>query len=499
VSVQSKVALAMATAPTPNDPRPAERDSNSLEPFPLEDIVRGWGYSLATGRPRIPAGASLAPTPSGGEPLLGHMRQGTGDPLRAFLRWHREVGDIVRLNLLGVTAHMLAHPKQIRLVLQEGARRYTKPLQGRRALSGILGRGLLVSEGEFWLRQRRIAQPAFHKSRIDGFAERMVVAAEDLAREWEGRREPFDLSRDMMRLTLRVVQETLLGTAANNADFERIGHAVDYVNEGTNWKIQRGIFNIDWIPTRGNREFMRQRAVLDEVVHRMIRERRRQSSREDLLSMLLEAQDEETGERMDDEQVRDEVMTIFLAGHETTANALSWTFYLLGRHPEHARRVQAEVREVLGDRAPTASDASKLVYTRMVIQEAMRLYPPAWLLARAPIADEEIEGFFIPARTRIFVIPWVTHRHPALWSDPEGFDPERFRDPKAIDRWAYFPFGGGPRLCIGHAFAMMEATLLLATLARRFHLELVSGHPVEPSPLITLRPKNGVRVVARAL
>jgi cytochrome P450 len=494
------VALAAASPLNGRTERPEpDRDPNSLEPPPLRETLRGWGYAVVRGRPRVPAGARLAPTPSGAEPVLGHIREGTGDPLRAFLRWHRDAGDVVRLHLLGITAHIFAHPKAIRHVLQEGARKFTKPLQGRRALSGILGRGLLVSEGEFWLRQRRIAQPAFHRERIDGFAERMVIAAEDLAREWEARRGPFDVSRDMMRLTLRVVQETLLGTSADDADFDRIGRAVDHINEGTNWKIQRGIFNIDWLPTRGNIEFKRQRAVLDEVVHRMIRERRAGTPREDLLSMLIDAVDQESGERMDDEQVRDEVMTIFLAGHETTANALSWTFFLLGRHPEHARRVRAEVSEVLGDRRASAADAHKLVYTRMVVSEAMRLYPPAWLIARAPIEDEVIDGYHVPARTRIFVSPWVTHRHPAIWRDPEGFDPERFRDPKAIDRFAYFPFGGGPRLCIGHAFAMMEATLLLATLARRFHLELVPGHVVRPAPLITLRPKNGVRVVARAL
>jgi len=192
-------------------------------------------------------------------------------------------------------------------------------------------------------------------------------------------------------------------------------------------------------------------------------------------------------------------MTIFLAGHETTANALSWTFYLLGRHPAVARKLREELAHVLGDRLPRAEDVPSLRYTRMVLAESMRLYPPAWIVARAPIEDEAIDGFFVPAGTRLLVSPWVTHRHPEVWPDPEGFDPERFADPSAIDRFAHFPFGGGPRVCIGHAFATMESVLVLATLARRFHLELVPGHPVEPEPLVTLRPRHGVLVRARAL
>jgi cytochrome P450 len=479
----------------------ASKEPSSLELPPVREWLGPWAYAAVRGRPPAPKGARLAPTPSGAEPVLGHIREGTSDPLAAFLRWHREMGDVFRLNLFGVTAHVFAHPSQVRYVLHEHPRKYVKPLNGRRALSGILGNGLLVSDGDFWLRQRRIAQPAFHKARIEGFAERMAIAAEDLAREWEGRAgQVFDVSRDMMRLTLRAVQETLLGIDASSTDFDRVSDSVDYINEATNIRIRRGLLSMPGVPTRANREFERHRSVLDEIVHRMIRERRVSGARgEDLLSMLLESVDEETGERMNDQQVRDEVMTIFLAGHETTANALSWAFYLLARHPEHARRVASEAREVLGDRRATAADAQKLTYTRMVLQETMRLYPPAWLLARAPNEDDELDGYHIPARSRVFVLPWLTHRHPDVWPEPERFDPERFRDPKAIDRFAYFPFGGGPRICIGQGFALLEGTLMLATLARRFHLDLVDDAVVEPLPLITLRPRGGLHVIARSM
>lgn len=481
---------------------PERIDLDAAEPLlrPIwHESAREVLQLMLTGRPEAPPGARLAPAPEAGDPLLGHLREGLGDPLGAFLRWNREVGDVVRLRLAGATVHLVCHPRHVRTILQERARHYVKPMQGRRNLSYVLGNGLLVSEGSFWLRQRRIAQPAFHKRRIDGFGDRMIAASSDLAGEWEARArsgEPFDVAREMMRLTLRIVQETLLGAApSENAD--RIGDAVSYLLGEVNRRFSRVINPPRSLPIAGNRRFAQSLRVLDESVQKIIAERRARPGQDDLLSMLLEARDEDSGEGMDDRQLRDEVMTIFLAGHETTANALSWTFYLLGRHPEVARKLRAELREVLGGRAPTPGDVGALRYTRMVLSEALRLYPPAWIIARAPVEDEELDGYFLPAGGRILLSPWVVHRHPAIWRDPEGFDPERFADPSAIDRFAWFPFGGGPRLCIGHAFAMMEGVLVLATLASRFHLELVPGHPVVPEPTVTLRPKHGVRVVAR--
>ncbi len=495
----------MQTSYQPRRVVPPDRiDLDAAEPL-LRNIwnesARGMLHLMITGRPEAPPGATLAPTPRDGDPLLGHLREGRADPLRAFLRWSQEVGDVVRLRLAGVTAHLVSHPRDVRAILQERARSFCRPMNGRRNLSHVLGNGLLVSEGAFWLRQRRIAQPAFHKRRIDGFGDRMIAASVDLAEDWERRAradEPFDVARDMMRLTLRIVQETLLGTAPSS-DADRIGDAVSYLLGDINRRFGRVLSPPQGVPTASNLRFAKSLRVLDENVHRMIAERRKSPGQDDLLSMLLEARDEESGEGMDDRQLRDEVMTIFLAGHETTANALSWTFYLLGRHPDVARKLRAELREVLGDRPPAASDVGSLRYTKMVFSEALRLYPPAWIIARAPIEDEELGGYFLPAGGRVFLSPWVTHRHPAFWRDPEGFDPERFADPSAIDRFAWFPFGGGPRLCIGHAFAMMEGILVLATLASRFHLELVPGHVVTPEPLVTLRPKNGVRVRARRL
>jgi cytochrome P450 len=448
---------------------------------------------------REPTATGRAPMPAVGDPILGHLREGLGEPLTAFLRWREEVGDVARLRLGAVPVHLVAHPTHIKEILQERHREFTKPLAGRQNLSKLLGNGLLVSEGDFWLRQRRIAQPAFHKGRIDGFAARMVEAAEDLGDAWERRGDAaFDVHRDMMRVTLRIVQETLLG-AAPAEDADAIGDAVSYLIAEVNRRFRRVLEPPQAWPTPTNRRFARHRAVLDQVVGAMIRERRAGAPSDDLLSMLLRARDDDTGATMDDAQLRDEVMTIFLAGHETTANALSWTFYLLGKHPEVARRLRAELEEVLDGRPPTGADYPALRYTRMVFQEAMRLYPPAWVIARAPRHDVEIGGYPMRAGQRIFLSPWVTHRHPALWRDPEGFDPERFRDPSAIDPYAYFPFGGGRRLCIGQGFAMMEGVLVLASLARRFHLELVPGQDVRPQALVTLRPSPGVPVRAKPL
>ncbi len=249
------------------------------------------------------------------------------------------------------------------------------------------------------------------------------------------------------------------------------------------------------VPTPSNRRVQSAIRTLDKVVYGMIEERRRSGEdRGDLLSMLMAARDADSGETMNDQQLRDEVMTLFVAGHETTANALTWTWYLLAKSPPVARRLRAELDQVLGGRAPTVDDLPKLPYLLQVVQEALRLYPPAWLIGRTPIQDDEIAGYHIPAGSTIMMSQYVTHRHPDFWEQPEGFDPDRFA---AHPPPAYFPFGGGPRVCIGNNFALIEARLVLATVAQRYRVELVPGHPVEPESMITLRPRYGVQVTLR--
>jgi cytochrome P450 len=414
----------------------------------------------------------------------------------------RRCGPIGRFRVLGMTCHATFDPEGVRHVLVDAARLYTKRARGFEKLRLFLGNGLLTSEGEFWLRQRRIAQPAFHRDRVRGFAATMVRAAEDLCARWDvaaERGEVLDLSEEMMRVTLRIAGETLFSVDPTGRATV-IARALDYVNEDTSRRIN-ALFDVPLaVPTPRNRRFLEAKRELDAVVEAIIAGRRADAARgarhDDLLAMFMEVRDEETGERMTDAQLRDEVMTMLLAGHETTANALTWALYLLAQHPAVARQLEGELAAVLGDGAPTADLVPRLEMTRRVLDEAMRLYPPAWIVGRSPSEDDALLGCFIPAGSLVFVSPYVMHRNPELWENPEAFDPDRFR-PENVERrprYAYFPFGAGPRLCIGQPFALFEGTLLLAMLARRYRLAVLPGHRVELEPLITLRPKGGIPV-----
>ena len=438
---------------------------------------------------------SPAPGPRG-HPLLGSLPRARRDPIALFMDSFRDYGEVVRFRLGPVVAHLISSPAGVNHVLAENNKNYGKQTRGYRNLRYILGNGLLTSEGDAWKRQRRIAQPAFHRQRIAGFAQTMVRAAEDAASDLESRRgREIDMHQEMMRLTLRVVGETLLAYDPTDAADE-VGAALTYLLAIANERSSRIVELPPILPTRENLKFRRALATLDAVVLRMIAERRKNpGDRGDLLSMLIESRDAESGEAMDDRQLRDEAMTIFLAGHETTANALTFTWLLLSRYPQAFRELRAELQRVLGGRSPNIDDLPALTLTRKILQESMRLYPPAWIIARSVIGPDEIAGYEIPARSILFISPYVVHRHPGLWEDPEGFDPQRFASEPP--RGAYLPFGGGPRMCIGNAFATMEAELVLATLAQRLRFALVPGVGVELEPSITLRPRNGVRMNIR--
>jgi cytochrome P450 len=348
----------------------------------------------------------------------------------------------------------------------------------------VLGNGLLTSEGDFWKRQRRIANPSFHRQRIAAFAETMARAAADMVESWRGRAE-LDVSQEMMHVTLRIVSETMLSRPVTR-EADDVGAALSEVLEHLIYRIQTPWSMPEAVPTPGNLRFRRARARLDAVVGAVIEERRRAGDeRGDLLGMLMSARDDE-GRGMDDRQLRDEVMTIFLAGHETTSVALSWTLYLLALHPAWDARLRAEVAE-MGSRAPLLS---------RVLQESMRLFPPAWMLSREAIADDLLCGHTVRAGDFVFVSPYLTHRRADLWPDPEAFDPDRFTEARSAGRhhFAYFPFGAGQRKCIGDQFALMEAQIVLATLLHRVRFTLDHNHAVVPDPLVTLRPKNGIRM-----
>lgn len=428
-----------------------------------------------------------------GHLLLGSLPEVRRDPLGLFLRSFQQYGDVVRFRFGGLTAHLVSSPEGAQHVLVDNQRNYGKQTRAFDNLRLVVGNGLLTSEGDFWKRQRRIANPAFHRQRVQSFAGTMVRAAAETAARLEGLRgQVVDVADEMQRLTLRIVGLTLLGHDPS-AHAGEVGEALTFLLRLANDRTSRLLTLPAVLPTPQNRGFARALAVLDRVVLGMIEERRRDpADRGDLLSMLMQSRDPETGEAMDDRQLRDEVMTILLAGHETTANALTWTFLLLSRAPPVARELRAELLEAVGPRDPAADDLPRLPLARMAIEESMRLYPPAWIISRSVSGEDEIAGFRIPAGSILFVSPYVLHRHPRLWEDPEGFDPRRFATQPA--RGTYLPFGGGPRQCIGNGFALMEAQLVLSTILRRVRLELEPGHPVLPEPGITLRPRHGMRM-----
>lgn len=420
------------------------------------------------------------------------------NPTAAFMRAALRFGDVAYFKIGPRRGYLLTNPADVRHVLQDNARNYHKsPLYDKLRLS--LGNGLLTSEDEFWLRQRRIAQPAFHRQRIAALASVMAEAARDAAAEWEtiaagGR--PVDVADEMMRLTRTVVLRALLG-----ADLGPFASQVDPAWTTMNQYVGESFWSLgftDRWPTSKYRRFQAARAVLRGAVDHVISQRRHSASDSgDLLSLLLSARDEETGEAMTDEQLRVEVTTFLLAGQETTSLALTWTWYLLSQHAGAQQRLESEIDAVLDGRPPGYTDLVSLPFTRMVIDEALRLYPPAWGFSRQALADDELGGFHLPSGWLAFVIPYVLHRLPAFWQDPEAFDPERFLPERSADRpkFVYLPFGAGPRQCIGNHFALIEAQLVVATLAQSYRLHLVPRHRVEPWPLITLRPRFGMPMI----
>jgi len=365
----------------------------------------------------------------------------------------------------------------------------------KRAFRPFAGNGLLTSDGSLWRQQRRLMQPAFHHRHLLMYGRVMVAHAQrldDTLHDGEVR----DINADMVKLTLGVVVKSLFG-----ADFtrqaEEVGDLMMAVLEAANQRLTSAVQIPDWVPTARHLRERRALARMDAMLQDLIRTRRASGEdRGDLLSVLLAAVDEDSGARMSDRQLRDEMMTLFLAGHETTANALTWTWYLLSQHPEVEARLLDELRRVLGGRPPTAEDLPSLPYTEMIVREVLRLYPPASGFAREPIEDIDLGGYQVPKGSLVNAFVYALHRDPRFFDDPESFKPERFAPgwEDRIPRYAYLPFGGGPRVCIGNGFAMMEARLILATMAQRDRWSLEPGQTIVPVQLVTLRPKYGMRM-----
>jgi len=430
-------------------------------------------------------------------PIVGNLYAFRSNPLNFLINAAREYGDLVYFQVARQHMYSVNHPDYVREILVSNQGNFIKS-RGLQRAKVLLGEGLLTSEGQHHLRQRRLVQPAFHRERLAAYASAMSECSVRWRERWQAG-STLDVSTEMPRLTLSVVAKTLF-SADVESEASEIGAAMTTVLEMFRLLLIPFSEYLDTLPHV--RRLGKARARLDATIYGLIRERRKSGlDTGDLLSMLLLAQDEEKdGARMTDEQVRDEALTLFLAGHETTANALTWTWYLLSQHPEVESRLHAEIDNVLQGRAPELADVPQLRYAEMILSEALRLYPPAWAIGRMAKAPFELGGVQIPAKSICILSPYVVQRDPRWFPNPEKFDPERWTPEarEARPKFSYFPFGGGARVCIGERFAWMEGVILMAAIAQKWRLRLAPGQHVEPLPLITLRVKGGLRMIIEA-
>ena len=449
-----------------------------------------------------------APGPRG-VALWHSLRRMQQSPLMEYQALREQFGDVVRLATLPHPVYLVSHPDAVQYILRENARNYRKGLLFK-PIAALQGQGLLTSEGDLWARQRRLMQPAFQQRQLATCATVMVHEARAVVQEWRHLIQtgtPVNVAARMQRLTFNVVGRVLLGAdpgalEAYSGTLQAIAMPLlHYMNA----RATRLWAPPLWVPTPRNRQFRRAVAVYDALVQQIIAARRQARQRgegqaTDVLALLLAACEDTSGAGISERQLRDEVITFIGAGAETAAHALSWTWYLLAHHPEVAHHVQTELDTVLGGRPPTPQDLRHLPYSRMVLDETLRLYPPSVVLPRQANAPDEISGYAIPQDAVVVISQYVTHRHPDFWSEPEQFQPERFTPEQATrqHRCAYIPFGEGPRMCIGQAFALMEMHLVLATIAQVYTLHLVPEHQVVPAVAVTLRPRDGLWMTVHA-
>lgn len=441
------------------------------------------------------------PGPSG-HPIFGNMLDFGKDPLTFLRQLPPKYGDTTFLRFLNQHFYVLSNPNDIREVLVSQADKFEKSELDRKILGKFLGNGLLTSEGNFHARQRRLAQPAFHSKRIRAYADVMVDYSNHLIAEWEDGQQR-DIADEMMRLTMYIVSKTLFNADAITTDSTTavgVGQAIHQLQASSNADYRRGFSLPDWFPTQTVQQRKKAVQFYDQTIQTIIDQRQQMNpdgpppDLGDLLSMLMLSQDED-GSYMNNKQLRDEVATLFVAGHETTANTLSWIWYLLSQHPTIEARLHSELDQQLHGRTPTLEDLPKLPYSLQIIKESLRLYPPAWILnGRTALTDVQISRYTIPKGTIVFISPYLMHRLAHFFPNPDQFDPDRWTSDmeKELPKYAYIPFGGGPRVCIGNAFAMMEAHLLLATIAQQYRLHLSPGTAVNPNSQITLSPEDGL-------
>jgi cytochrome P450 len=448
---------------------------------------------MSANRKRMPPGPK-------GLPIVGVALQIRRDALGALSRAAREYGDIVRLPIMSQERIFINHPDLIEQVLVIQQSKFHKSELTKKITGRLLGEGLLISEGDIWRRQRRLAQPAFHRSRISEYGATMAEITDAHVRGWRDGEER-DLAREMMSLTLNLAVRTLFGTTLD-VDPQQVGRAMTFLMRYSLNRQRSPLRVPETWPTPSNRRATRELAFVDSLVYQIIADRKGQHDshrREDLLSMLMGVMDED-GSQMTRQQLRDETMTLFIGGHETTAQMLAWAWYLLSEHPAAEERLNEELRSVLGGRIPEAADFGKLPYLQAVMNETLRLYPPAYIMARTSIEPCELGGYEFPAGTTMLMSQWVMHREARYYEQPTEFRPERWTEGLAsrLPAGAFFPFGDGPRRCIGQGFALLEAAIVIGTLAQRFRFRLVPGHPVVPEPLVTLRPRHGMRMTLHA-
>jgi cytochrome P450 len=421
-----------------------------------------------------------------------------GDSIGFLTKCAREFGDIVFFRFLGVPACFVNRPDYIESVLVTQNNNFVKS-KDYRAMRRVLGNGLLLSAGEFWRRQRKLIQPAFHQERIATYADIMTGYTQRMLASWSDG-QTLDIHEAMMHLTLGIVAKTLF-----DADVSREAEEVDVALSILMGKFLRqaglALLLPAWVPLPTSHILQHAVGRLDKVIYGIIEQRRASGQMSgDLLSVFLQLQDDE-GVGMTDRQLHDEIMTLFLAGHETTANVLSWTWFLLGQYPEVEEKLVEELGRVLGGRVPTPADLPQLVYTDSLLHESMRLYPPVWVIGRRALAPFRLGEYELPADTNVLISQLIMHKDARYFPEPERFDPDRWNanDPRAasLPRFAYFPFGGGPRVCIGAGFGMMEAALLLATIAQQFRIQIAPGQKVKMQPTVTLRPRNGIPVTLK--
>ena len=431
-----------------------------------------------------------------GDFLLGNLRQMAANPLQAFYDWHRDYGDLVSFRLATRQFYLFSHPKLIEQALIRQSDIFKKIYNPKKptGIALILGQGLVTSQGDLWQRQRQLMQPVFQRSNVTTLLPLMVTAGNNMLDRWRqlGGGAQVNLSNEMTRLTLEVITQTMFSTSVLDK-IEHISPSLDILLRYAIKSIVNPLTLPLYVPTPANQKFKLALGTIDDVIYGIIDQRRTAPSEQnDLLDMLLKTRDDSSGEKMTDKQIRDEVITIFSAGHETTANLLSWTLYLLARHPDVLARVRQELDGLLQGRIPNAEDLQQLAYTRAVLSESMRLRPPAGFLLRKVNKDTEVDGYLLKAgRSAIFSI-YNLHHHADFWQQPEQFDPDRFLLPQK--KYSFIPFGTGERICIGSHFALMESQLLLSMIVQRCDLQLLDPDEVEIEMAVTLRPKGGIPV-----